>query len=507
MDFKKKIKIWSQKLSRGDVVITIILVLGILGVINFLSYQIFWRADLTQNNIYSISEVSRETAQNLDDLVKIKVYFSDNLPNRYINLKQNVSDILKEYVQYSDGNIKVENINPQDLENAQRELSTLGIPAVQFNVLKNDSYQVSKGYMGISVQYGDNSEAIPVIKSSQDLEYKITTAIKKVVQEESPLIGIVSSHGCLSPDSGLQSFSEKLQEIYQIREVDLASDKISQNMRTLLLAGPTEKFNKEELEKIDKFVMEGGSLIVLADGIDIKSGVTPENNKTNLNELLSGYGLKLNHNIVLDAESQGRVSFNSGFFSFSTPYPAWVKIKKSNFNKENPAVADLESTVLPWPSSLEASSSAESKIESLAWTTESAWTGDKNYDFRPSSDLTPRGITQKYNLAFLVKGKINSAFGQGSTEQGRVILVGDSDFVNKNYSNRENLLLAQNLVDSLSLDSDLIKIRSKQTTDRSIKDLSASGKQTVKYLNIFGMAVLVVVFGLLRYFLRKRKKN
>lgn len=507
MSIKKKIKKWSKKLSQGDIVITIILVLAILGVVNFLSYQIFWRADLTQNNIYSISEVSRETVRNLDDLVKVRVYFSEDLPSRYINLKQNINDILKEYVQYSEGNIKVENINPKDLEDRQRKMSTLGIPSIQFNVLKNDSYQVSNGYMGISVQYGDSNESIPVVKNSQDLEYKITTALKKVTREEIPVVGVVNSHGCLTPKSGLQNFSEKLQEIYQVREIDLASGEIAPEIKTLILAGPVEKFNEEELKKIDKFVMGGGSLIALADGINIKSGVIPENNETNLNELLAGYGLNLNYDIVLDGQSPGRVSFNSGFMSFSTPYPAWIKIKEENFNQENPAVADLESAVFPWPSSLQASSTAGTEIESLIRTTEYAWTGDKNYDLRPSNDLAPQGEIRQYDLAYLVRGDLKSPFGQGSTETGRVILVGDSDFISDDYLSGENLLLAQNLVDSLSLDNDLIKIRSRESTDRSIKDLSAGGKQTVKYLNIFGVSVLVVAFGLARYFWRKRKKN
>src|SRR6056297_929595 len=285
MDFKKKIKKWLHRLSRGDLVITIILVLGIIAVVNFLSYQIFSRADLTQNNIYSISSVSKQAARNLDDIVKVKVYFSENLPNKYANLEQNVTDILREYENYSGGKVEIEQINPQNLEDAKSKMRQLGIPAIQFNVLKNDSYQVVNGYMGISVEYGDNNEAIPVVKNTEDLEYKITTALKKVTRESTPVIGIVNSHGSLSPGQGLEPLYQKLNEVYKIEEIDLSSQEVGGEVKTLILAGPSEKFNEEELKKIDSFVMGGGSLIAWVDGIRMNQGVVPEKNETNLNEL------------------------------------------------------------------------------------------------------------------------------------------------------------------------------------------------------------------------------
>lgn len=503
MKFKNVIKKIGNFFKDKDNVLTIAIVLGILVVVNFLSYQIFFRADLTQNDIYSISDVSKGTVKNLDDIVKIEIYFSENIPNKYVNLKQNVKDILNEYANYSDGNVAVEDINPGEMEDAKSELRQLGIPSVQFNVMENDSYQVTNGYMGINVQYGDENEAIPVVKNTDDLEYKITTAVKKVTQEGMPSIGLVSSNGTLDKANNFKTAHEKLKEVYEVRDVDL-TQKVPEDIKTLVIPGPTENFSGDELKKIDKFVMNGGSLIVLADGLKVKEGVLVEENKTNINELLEGYGLSLNHDIILDGQSNGQVSFTSGFMRFNTHYPGWVKIKEKNFNKDNAAVADLESALLPWPSSVEATGTEG--VQKLIKSTEYAWSGDKNYDYRPSSDLKPTGGTGQYDLAVLANGKLKSPYEQGSTEKANVLLVGDSDFVSGQFlgQNKENLVLFQNMVDSVTLDSDLIKIRSKETTDRSIENVSASSKQIIKYLNIFGVTVVVVGFGLLRYYLRKR---
>ena len=71
----------------------ILTVLAILAVVNFLSYQLFVRFDLTQNKVYSISQSSKEVVKNLDDVVNVSVYFSQNLPPPYASVIQEVRDI------------------------------------------------------------------------------------------------------------------------------------------------------------------------------------------------------------------------------------------------------------------------------------------------------------------------------------------------------------------------------------------------------------------------------
>jgi len=507
---KDKLKQFGAKsnawLKRGDLVITIIFVIGILAVVNFFSYQIFTRLDLTQNNIYSISEVSKRSVSELDDVLRIKIYFSDNLPSKYTNLESQVRDFLSEYVSYSSGQVKIESINPKELDNAQQKLSRLQIPQMRFNVMKEGSYQVSTGYMGIAVQYGDESEAIPVVKSTNNLEYKITTAIKKVTQKDMPSVGLVTSHGSLTAaKEELKTAKEKLNDIYQVREVDLTSEEVPDGVKTLILPGPKEKLASEQLEKLDSFVMKGGSLLLLVDGVKIEDGLVATQNDTGINDLVNSYGLELNQNVVLD-DSCGRVAFNSGMFTFQSQYPAWVKITSENFNQDNVAVSDLESVTLPWPSSVEIIGTSSDQYITLAQSTSESWVQKEQYELRPNSDFSPED-TQQRKMAVMTSGELKSAYSDQSTEQGKVVLVGDSDFVKDRFlsQSKDNMVFLQNLVDSVTLDEDLIKIRSKQVTDRPLEDISAVAQTAVKYFNIFGLPVVVVIFGLIRYYTRKRR--
>ncbi len=505
MGFIKKI---IQSLTqKSEKTVTIIIVLAIFITVNFLSYQAFIRTDLTQGKIYSISNVSKKTVEELDDIVKIKLYFSKNLPNQYIITKQRVNDILSEYVTYSNGNIQIEHIDPKEMsEDSRRSLAIMGIPTLQFNVMKNDTYQVMQGYMGVVVQYGDKYETIPVVDQINDFEYKITMDIKKVVNSSLPSVGLITNHDVLIKDNGLESAYKKLSEVYKVKEIDLASDDIPTDIKTLILPGPKEEISEEEFKKLDSFLVAGNSLMILVDGVNIEEGLVATKNETKVKEFLKKYGVILNNDIVMD-ESSGRVSFTSGFMQFFTNYPAWVKVIKDDFNQNNSAVSELESATFPWVSSLEIADNIneEEKVTYLAKTTKKAWRQTENFKLDPNKQK--KSGSDQYTLAFLVTGKFKSAYGE-ETGNGKLLVVGDSDFINDKFikRNNSNLVFFQNLVDYITLGDDLIKIRSKGVTDRSIKEIDASTKQKLKYGNIFGLTIIVILIGVTRYYLRRRKK-
>jgi len=497
-------------LKNSNFALTVIIVIGILAAINFFSYQIFYRWDLTQNKDYSISKISKKTAGNLDDIVSIKVYFSKNLPARYITLRQEVGDILDEYANYSNGNIRVRFIDPADNADLKQELRMEGIPELQFNVLEKDKYQVVRGYLGMAVQYGDNTEVIPVVQSTRDLEYQVTLAIKKVTGQINTVVGFVSSNSTLDFQKKISAAYKKVSRLYKTMPVDLATGAVPADVNTLIIAGPKDKFSKEELKEIDAFLMRGGSLLALVDGVKVGDGLTAVKNDIGLSGLFENYGIKLNNNLVLDMSS-AIASFNQGFMTFSTNYPFWVKVLKQGFDQNNAAVAKLESAVFPWVSSIDILPDKINKgddVSYLARTTDKAWTQTKAFNLNPQQMFFPTGDVGQRNLAVSIFGKFNSAYGQGSTDSGRLIVVGDSDFMTDGFVRRnpDNLILFQNLVDSLSLDEDLINIRSQGVTERPIKELSDGAKAAIRYGNIFGLTLIVLAFGLVRYYIRRRSK-
>ncbi len=509
----------TKKIKKTDIGITVIIIIGILAVLNFFSYQIFYRWDLTQGKIYSISKASKKTVGELDDIVNIKVYFSENLPSQFITLRQEVADIMDEYQTFSNGRIKVEFIDPADDEDIQRELYVIGIPQLTFEVYEKDKVQLVNGYMGIAISFADKTEAIPAVKrDTRDLEYQITTAIKKVTSEEIATIGFLTSQGTASLTDEMSAAYQELQELYTVRQIEFGEEtaEVPVDIDTLIIVGPKEEFSEEQLQAINSFMMRGGSLMVLLDGVIVERGLLANKNSTGLDSLLEKYGIKVNQNLVADVRN-GMASFTQGFVTFSTSYPFWPKITNEGFNKENSAVANLENVILPWTSTIdimEEKIGDESAVTNLVFTTDKAWQVKDNFNISPQSSIVSQGEQKRYNLAVAISGEFKNAY-PGKNEEvsssfsSRLIVVGDSDFIHDGFlqNTPDNLTLFQNLVDSLSFDEDLISIRSKGISSRPIKEgLSDGAKAAVRYLNVFVLTVIVILFGMIRYYLRRRSR-
>ncbi|MFH1255122.1 MAG: GldG family protein [bacterium] len=477
---------------------TVIIIIGILAALNFFSYNIFYRFDLTQNKDYSLSKASEEAAAGLKDVVNIKAYFSSDSPSQFLNLRQEVGDILEEYANYSGGNIRVEFIDPKDDQEAKQELYNAGIPELQFNALEKDKYQVVNGYLGMLIKYGEKSQAIPVIQDTKDLEYQITSSIKKLTSDKIANIGFWQGNGAADPEKDVSVAYEKLGEIYNVSKFNFKeSEKISDIVDILIIIAPSEKFKDNELKAIGEFLSGGGSLVVLADGVKVGQGLSASKNDTGLNKLLQDYGVKLNENLALDANN-GMASFNQGFVSFTVNYPYWPKVIKSGFDQNNPAVSRLESLVLPWASTIDVDPDKTNgaSVSYLAATSDNAIAVSDNFKLSPQDEISG-GKAGKFNLAVSLIGK-----------SGNLVLAGDGDFIRdgflRNYP--DNLLFFQNIIDGLSLGEDLISIRSKGVTERPIKEISESAKAAVRYFNIFGLTIAVILGGLARYYFRKRRE-
>ena len=130
-----------------------------------------------------------------------------------------------------------------------------------------------------------------------------------------------------------------------------------------------------------------------------------------------------------------------------------------------------------------------------------------NFQLSPQAEIK-NGIRQKFNLAVAATGKFNSVFNQPSAGSGHLVLVGDSDFISDNFLRNypDNLVFFQNVVDSLALGDDLIAIRSKGITERPLKEITESVKATVRYANVFGLTAIIILFGMIRYYARRRTK-
>ena len=438
-----------------------------------------------------------------------------------MTLKQEIADMLGEYENYSNGNLKVQFIDPEDDEDMKQELYAKGIPPLTFQSYEKDKAQVVNGYMGIEINFADNTEVIPVIQQdTSNFEYQITQTLKKVINDTDIVIGYLASHDTLKLSEEIQNANQVLTELYTVREISLDEEttSIPDDISTLIIAGPKSEFSETDLTAINNFLMNGGAVLAMIDGvtIDVENGLSANVNVTGIEKLFEKYGVTVNNNLVLDKKS-GTITFRQGNFPIpvSLRYPYWPMITKEDFSVDYLPVSGLRELVFPWISSLKIDESklANAEFLSILSTSKNSWAISENFDLNPSSSMNTSGVKEARTVAVFINGKLNNAYPSEENpievKDSKLIVLGDSEFIVDNFlqSNPDNLKLFQNLVDSISLDDDLIKIRAKNISIAPLNDgeeIKDSTRNMIRYFNIFGVTIIVLLFGIGRYFIRKK---
>ena len=526
----------------GNTLAFVAIIFGILALINFLSTRRFVRTDLTEDKRYTISEATKNVLGTLDDIVTITVYFSTS-PAEVAQVGRNVRDILDEYKAFSK-NLQIDFVNPANFDDGQKqELRFKGIPEVQINVMKKDKAEIANVYMGISIGYSGKEETLPVVQSTANLEYELTSTILKVTTKEAKTVGFLTGHGEFDiNDQNYQQLRQLLdkngQGQYNVTSVNLQGGKgVDDAVTTLVIAGTKQPLTEREKYELDQFIMRGGRAIFLVDPIQLQPGTlqaTPLS--TGLNDLVEHYGAKLGNNLLIDRRFHDNARFQQGFMTVFQPYPYFVQIRKPNFSAEHAVTSQLESLTLPWTSSLEVIAKEGITATPLAKTSEFGQTIQGYYNLMPNFQI-PNAETQAYPVAVALEGTFKSFYtdkeippvasddvtNAEDTEiptsvqddatqttitesaQTQIVVVGTAQFLTQMRKDGIDFFL--NTVDWLTLGDALIGIRSQTITNRPLREASEIEKNLIKYLCIIGVPLIVIIFGLLRYFLKSRAKR
>ena len=496
--------------SKKSFITYIITIAAILIIVNIVSRNLFFRLDLTDNKMYSLSESSKTVVSKIDDRLTMKVYFSDNLPGEYGNNRRYLQDILEEYAAYSNGNIHFEFFRPDDDEKMQEDAQKSGIQPVQLQVIENDALEVKRVYMGMVFLYEDDRETIPVIQTTTGLEYDITTKIKKLVDLQKEDIGIAQLAG--QENIKTENISQILRERYNVQNTNLSLP-VSDDISLLLMNGVEDSLVDNERQNLENFINRGGNLLLTQNRI--KTDLVTQQASPIVSDIFSVlelYGINIATNLVLD-KNCGKVNVqqNLGFIRIPVPmdYPFLPIIKKEKFNDEISLVSGLEALRLMFPSEIVFDDTNFVKdnivVTPLFSSSDRSTTMEEFFNLNPDPKQNPsfRQLNEP--------GKVMGVLVEKYTRHGetrlanQLILVSDSKFMSDagGGSAPENKIFVMNAADYLLGDKELIALRSREITNRPLEELEDEEKSRWKWINIMLPSILVVCFG----FIRLKREN
>ncbi len=474
-----------------------IALVGVAVLVSLLGSRVRGRLDLTPGKAYTLSRPTRAILSRLDDLVTVKFFRSGNLPPQILPVRRDVEDLLRDLDAAGGSNLEVLYLSPEEDDEVRREAANLGINPVQFNVYGQDEFQVRQGYLGIAIQYAGQSEAIPFVRQTADLEYRVASAVRTLTRERRPSVAFLSGHGEKDLSSNLTGVASQLRESYAVESVILDSaitTQIGDSVDVLVVAGPVMPVSVLEGEEILRYLERGGNMLLLLSGVQIdqRSNFAFPAAQPVLDSLLSRYGLEVVPGLAYDVRSRFSVPLRGrGGFTIMTPYPLWPLLQTAS---DHITVSELGPVLAPYSSAIDATAADSGSVIPLLSTTESGGrlsgqiSLDANQDWVSLAlDLSPQLVA------------VAVAPRDGRTT-GRVVLVGNVEMITDDMLriNANGAFFFLNAVDWLAQDEALISIRSKDRTPPQLLFESAFARDATKYGNMVGVPLLLVFLGIVR---------
>ncbi|HSR43433.1 MAG TPA: Gldg family protein, partial [Longimicrobiales bacterium] len=414
-------------------------------------------------------------------------------------------------------------------EEAASEAQSLGIRPIQFNVLRGDEFQARRGWFGLAILYADEREVIPVIERTDDLEYRLASAVATMTREDQPVLAVLTGFGARDL-SQMPSLRESLSQRYRLRTVSLEGDSVpalgADSIDVAVLAGPSRPLPEGAVGRIRDYVAGGGPALFLLDRnqIDPRAPVS-RSIATGLEGFLEERGVGAPEGMVYDLQANERVSLGQqGMFQLVQAYPLWPITFPAG---EHSTTRDLDNLTLAWAGPLEIRDSTG--VVPLWETTEAAGVRSPGSPIMPDAQafenpnpdsLAIRTVAVAVDPAATAGQEASDAPGddgsKGATapapsapapSEGRLVVVGDADFLSGQFvrSNPQNGVFAANAVDWLAQDEALIRIRSKDRTPPALVFESDMERGVLKWGNLVGVPLLFALVGLVRVTGRRRR--
>ena len=539
--------------------------LSVVG-LNIIANRLFFRIDLTQEKRYTIHDATKNLLGNLQDEVYVKVYLTGkSIPAGFKRLENAVRETLDEFQIY--GGMKVKyafidlNEEYRDEKSRNQEIEKLFKKGIQpTNVLNNEDGRKIQTLIipGAVITYKDKEIATLLLKgnkmasyqeklnqSYEGVEYQLASAIKQVTAESKKKIGFFINYTKLPAVNQLDLIGA-LKKNYELFPVDLRQSPTLDGLDAIFVLKPDQPFNDEDKYKIDQFIMNGGKALFFVDAVKVDS-VAREGNMAQvqslgLEDLLFKYGVRLNQNLIKDAQMCAKIPLDVGNFGDNANIKLvdWQYYPLINSFGNSPIVRNLNAVYTKYVGSLDTVRANGIVKTPLLMT--SQYTQLLNapaimsYNFA-SKDLNANQYKAGIQtVGVLLEGKFESLFKnrilpsdprsdtfKADSKGSKIIVCSDGDipvndfdkaqntplplgfdkYTNNTFANKDFVL---NAIDYLLDDNGVITARNKEITLRPLdKAILQDDRQYWQSINLIIPIVLLVVAGFLKNYLRKRK--
>lgn len=302
-------------------------VIPFLILLNIASLFFYVRADITNDQRYTLSDNTKHLLRNLDRNIEFDVFLTGNLPPGMQKLQFAATRMLEEFGRVTGHRIRYNLVDPTEIQDPKEQkqlaayLVSRGISPVNLNKKSDDGRLMQQIVFPGLVAYDDSTEVsvnllqnVPgysgdenINSSVEALEYEMTKALRLITRKGKKSVAIMTGHGELSYNE-LSDISRTLLYYYNVDFV--SADTLAEDYSryaALIVARPTTDFSERDKYIIDQYAMHGGNILWCVDEVDVNDAILREQETTyavyrplNIEDMLFKYGVRINPDLVLD---------------------------------------------------------------------------------------------------------------------------------------------------------------------------------------------------------------
>lgn len=471
------------------------------------------QADLTENQLFTLSDGTRGVLGKLDEPVHLRFYFSRSMAQDIPSIRtyaDRVEEMLKEFEEAANGKIRLSIIDPEPFSQEEDEANGFDLQGVQLSAAEESFFFGLAGTNAI----GDEV-AIPFFQPDKEkfLEYDLSKLVYELANPKKTVIGLMSGLPVMGglpvgpgqPGAPAWTMFEQMKSFFEIRNLREDLTQVPDDIDVLLVVHPKDWTEPTQFA-IEQYILKGGHAAIFVDPWAERQpadAITDQGDirVSSLNTMFKAWGIEvLDSHIVGDQEHSMQVQVAQ-----DRPPVSHLGINafdKRSFNPSDITSQNLESVIMAsasyiWDNDddlVEGQERTETgaKLEPLIQSSTFAQPiPSVRFTFMPDPAALQDGFLptgERYTVAARVSGSVPSAWPAGgpegadvddpvteSVEDINIVLVADTDVLSDRlwvsvqqflgqtiatpFSNNGDFVI--NVLDSLAGSSDLISIRSR----------------------------------------------
>lgn len=392
-----------------------------------------------------------------------------------------------------------------------------------------------------------------LLRSEMLLEYNLANGIHLLARNVKPPVAYITGHGEAMGANNVALFYA-LSPYYSLDTFNLPQNGVIPNTyKAIVINGPMQPFSEEDKFKLDQYLMNGGhifwSINMVTGNLDsLKAGrFNAMPIELNLSDLLFHYGVRINSNLIEDAVNSAEIPLQArGNNSEPTFFP-WVYFPELQPGSDHAIVKNMNGVLGRFASSIDTNSN-DASIKKTVLLSSGKYS---KIEAAPlpiilESAMVPPNLATfpKRNLmgAVLLEGNFTSAYATRKPvavaemidslklkvtdkmkEPGKMIVTGDADILSNEFSQKsgplemgifrymegrrfdnQNFLL--NSMEYMTDPDNLLEARNKSFDQRVLDPKIVEQERTKwQFINIGLPVIIILVFGSVFFFVRKRK--